>query len=41
MRSLLIKAASARAADALVHLLENDIEATMNIFNRADDQQPN
>ena len=35
----LIEAASTRAADALVHLLENDIEATMNIFNRADEQQ--
>ena len=34
----LIEAASARAADALVYLLENDIEATMNIFNRADEQ---
>lgn len=34
----LIEAASARAADALVHLLENDIESTMNIFNRADEQ---
>ena len=34
----LIEAASTRAADALVYLLENDIEGTMNLFNRADEQ---
>ena len=34
----LIEAASTKAADALVHLIENDIEATMNLFNRADEQ---
>ncbi len=34
----LIEAAGARAVDALVHMLENDIESTMNLFNRADEQ---